>query len=569
MFSSAIPRSAADRNARRARPIVLLAFAVLAFWDYSGSIAMAPSVALGGDSTMILTRALAGIDPQLYRLDYLFDDAANYSFYNNANVVLLQITTLLGIGRPDAVLQVLKGLTTFAFLAGWYLLGVRLTGRWLAGVALALASTLTIPTIVGDYWGLYREAQPRVLFSACLPYIIVLAIDARRLVDWVATFVLSGVAFWLHPASGPPVALATMAAMAVGHHDRFKPSRLVAVCLVSGLVYMAIIAPNFVQYVGDVLRASHGADPALTAEATRLRFAEEYVDVLHGADESLRAIFAGPRILLAMLGLAGAWLVWRRGPDDERRSRLRVVLTLLVATLVLSYVVPLAENVAARAAGRQPLQLDLVRTVRYVVPLLLLLAIWGLSGIGRHPLLKVVPLAILAVWAGASFWPPRLAQNYAPYWGARCWVKLDLQCPAPAVNPANEMIAFIAAETPPDALFFSSWLGPSIRALAKRPLAFDWKDTGWLTYSNHAKLGESLSAMRRYLAIARDRSLVDPALQWVMLGQDVGADYVVVHETVNPQTIAGVGRVVFQGAAGSVIELTANRPQRLKETPTP
>jgi hypothetical protein len=568
VFRSAIGNSAPGRDASRAAPIVFLAFAILAFWDYSGSIAISPGVALGGDSTMILTRALAGLDARPYRLDYLFGDAGNYSFYNNANVILFQVTTLLGIDRPDMVLQVLKGLTTFAFLAGWYLLGTRLTGRWLAGVALALASTLTVPTVVGDYWGLYREAQPRVLFSACFPYIILLAIDARRLLDWIATFALSGLAFWLHPASGPPVALATMAAMAVGHRERFSLLKLIGVCLVSGLVYLAIIAPNFVQYVGDVLRAGQGSDPALTAEATRLRFAEEYVDVLHGVDESLRSIFAGPRLLLAVLGLSGIWLVWGRGPSHER-SGLWIVLTMLVTILVLSCLVPVAENMAARAAGRQPLQLDLVRTVRYVIPLLLLLAIWGLSGIGRHMLLKALPLGVLALWAGASLWPPRLAQNSAPYWGARCWAQLDLICPAPATDPVGEMIAFIAAETPPDALFFSSWLGPSIRGLAQRPLAFDWKDTGWLTYSNHVKLGESLPAMRRYQAIAEDRTLGDPALQWVLLGQDVGADYVVVHETVDAQALAGIGQIVFQGVVGAVIELTADRPERLEEAATP
>jgi hypothetical protein len=558
VFGSAISTSAFDRDARWVGPVVLLAFAILAFWDYSGSIVVAPSVALGGDSTMILTRALAGLNPDLYRLDYLFSDAGNYTFYNNANVVLFQIAAALGSDRPDTVLRVLKGLTSFAFLLGWYLLGARLSGSWLAGVALALACTLTTPTVVGDYWGLYREAQPRVLFGACLPYIVLLAIDARRLGHWVATFVVSGFAFWLHPASGPPVALATMTAMVVGNHDRHKLPQLACYSLVSGLVYLAIIAPNFGQYVIDVLRASHGGDPALTAEAMRLRFAEEYVDVLHGIDAGLKSIFAGPRSMLALLGIAGAWLVWRKGAGDEQR-RLRVVLIMLVAILALSCLVPVVENVAARAAGRQPLQLDLVRAVRYVVPLLLLLAVWGLSCIKRHWMQRLLPLGVLVFWATASFWPPRLAQNSAPYWGARCWVELDLQCRAPAMDPAGEMIAFVASQTPREALFFSSWFGPSIRALAQRPLAFDWKDTGWLAYSNHAKLGGSLPAMRRYLTIAQDGSLADPALQWVMMGHDLEADYVVVREAVDPETLAGWGEVVFQNMVGSVIELTADR----------
>lgn len=568
MFGSAISTSAFDRDTSWARSVIMPAFAILAFWDYSGSIVVAPGVALGGDSTMILTRALAGIDPTLYRQDYLFNDAGNYTFYNNANVVLFQIAAVLSIDRPDTVLRVLKGLTSFVFLLGWYLLGARLSGSWLAGVATALACTLTIPTVVGDYWGLYLEAQPRVLFGACLPYIVLLAIDARRLAHWVATFALSGLAFWLHPASGPPVALATMAAMAVGHCDRLRLPRLVGVCLVSGLVYLAIIAPNFGQYVSGVLQASRGGDPVLTAEAMHLRFAEEYVDGIQGAAASLKSIFAGPRAVLALLGLAGALIIWRQGKGDERRS-LRVVVTMLVVIVVLACLVPAIENMAARAAGRQPLQLDLVRAVRYLVPLLLVLAIWGVSRIDHHWRLKFLPLGILVFWAAASIWPPRLTQNAAPYWGARCWVKLEPQCKAPTKDPTGEMIAFIASQTPREALFFSSWLGPSIRALAHRPLAFDWKDTGWLAYSNHAKLDESLPAMRRYLAIARDGSLADPALQWVMLGHEVGADYVVVREAVNPVTLTGRGRIVFQTLAGSVIELTADRPALQEEAAAP
>ncbi len=74
---------------------------------------------------------------------------------------------------------------------------------------------------------------------------------------------------------------------------------------------------------------------------------------------------------------------------------------------------------------------------------------------------------------------------------------------------------------------FSPEFGLQIRSYARRSLAFDWKDTGWLAYSNHKKLVESLDPMRRYKAIAEMPDGVDKDVAWLEFGATVGADVVV------------------------------------------
>ena len=198
----------------------------------------------------------------------------------------------------------------FFHLTGYFLLGRKVTGNGVAAFFFSIACSLTVPTFAGDYWGFWREPQPRFLYAAALPFLVMMALDSEdRLSKWLLTFLAAGLATYLHPASGPPVSLAIMAGMAMKAWPTISIQRLSVLVLSSGVVYLLCFAPYAILYLGSVLSAGQGIDGAQALHAARIRFDADYVDLEQGIANAIISTWYSLRASLLILAGAGWWIV--------------------------------------------------------------------------------------------------------------------------------------------------------------------------------------------------------------------------------------------------------------------
>ncbi len=512
--------------------VILLAGCVsvlLGLAGYAGSFRHLGEAQFGSDTLITISRALAAAHPSLYTDDFLFSQPQNYEFYTNASVWFFQLVEYLDQGAFVTWYRVLNIVVVALFLFSWFLLAFRLFGSGPAATAFTACCAVAVPVVSGDYWGLFDEPQARQMFSAVLPLILLAALSARHhVLDWIGVFLLMGAAMWLHPASGPPVALALLVALMVSQYVRGYEVMLIYRAFAGGCVFLAFALPNIWQYYSGIRDATQGADPELVHAAWAMRFSGDYLDPIFGVSNALNRAFGGWRILLPLVSAVGAIVLLKHRHDRERKQVLMIV-AFTIAVAFLGGAVPAMEAGIAHAMGRTPAQIDLIRSIRFLVPMLLLVAFWGIAfqrrGMGSRAAALVVAMAL--AWIGATQANPRYRQNTDILAGLRCWTRIQVTCPVEDPEDLARVVEELSAPSLHPGNVFSSEFGLQIRSYARRSLAFDWKDTGWLAYSNHKQLIENLDHMQRYKTIAAMPDGADKHAAWLGFGASVGADIVV------------------------------------------
>ena len=207
----------------------------------------------------------------------------------------------------------------------------------------------------------------------------------------------------------------------------------------------------------------------------------------------------------------------------------------------------------ARWLGKMPAQFDLIRSIRYIFPIMLLLAFWGASRITQTRWLSTgISALIFAYWFVAKDAPPSWPQNTNALAGIECWSKGQAVCPRRSSSDAAELLDVVRKQ-PGGMLFFSSTHGLALRSLARVPLAFSVSDLMWLVYSNQAKVVENADNLRTYIQIKMMKAGTEKALAWIDFAKSVHADYLVLKEEISEADMPSFAEIVFENRAGTLI----------------
>lgn len=521
--------------------VVLLAgclSVILGLAGYAGSFRHLGEAQFGSDTLITISRALAAAHPSLYTNDFLFSQPQNYEFYTNASVWFFQLVEYLDQGAFVTWYRVLNIVVVALFLFSWFLLAFRLFGSGPVATAFTACCAVAVPVVSGDYWGLFDEPQARQMFSAVLPLILLAALSARHhVLDWIGVFMLMGAAMWLHPASGPPIALALLVALMVSQYVRGHEVMLIYRAFAGGCVFLAFALPNIWLYYSGIRDATQGADPELVRAAWAMRFSGDYLDPIVGVSNAINRAFGGWRILLPLVSAVSAVVLLKHRHDRERKQVL-MILAFTIAVAFLGGAVPAMEAGIAHAMGRTPTQIDLIRSIRFLVPMLLLIAFWGIAlqmaRLGLRAAVFVVAMSL--AWIAATQTSPRYRQNTDILAGLRCWSRMQTTCAIEDPLDLKQTLEELSEPTRFPGPVFSPEFGLQIRSYAHRSLAFDWKDTGWLAYSNHKQLIANLDQMRRYKAIVGMPEDADKQAAWLEFGSAVGAKIVVLRSEAQPSS---------------------------------
>ena len=235
----------------------------------------------------------------------------------------------------------------------------------------------------------------------------------------------------------------------------------------------------------------------------------------------------------------------------------------MAGIFITSVLIPLAEQGIESRFHILPLETELVRGIRYFVPLLLLFWIWPLaewSARLANPRARGATIALgillFGFWSGTN--RPAVRDIFQTF---ICFTKARLVCPAP--DPLNGLILGLRAQTQPgegvlvfneDTAYVSQSL--SVRYAALRPLVYTLRDSGILGYSNRSALPGWLETTRQMDTL---RAVADPRKRLeglVALADHLGAIYLVVDFNLTPGMLIDLPvSVVMQNDAYTLLKL--------------
>jgi hypothetical protein len=234
----------------------------------------------------------------------------------------------------------------------------------------------------------------------------------------------------------------------------------------------------------------------------------------------------------------------------------------VLGLVLVSIFLPWGEQMIEKRFRIVPLQTELVRGIRYLVPLMLALWIFPLAGLAqrlKNPWLTRGLMALGVV--SAVFW---MVVNPLQPTGelqkeVACLASGKLICPTKQ-EFAQTLVA-IKTITPEKSTFVvmrQDWNnGTDIRYLSLRPLVYAYKDRGFLTLSNHTALERWYELFQFEQAIYRKSTKPDDQRQMAVdFARETHADYLLTDFPYTQDELSSFHLdVVYQNANFMVLKL--------------
>ena len=483
---------------RRVDLLVALGFALFAFLSQL-SLCHSPDGFLGlsSDGANIAGFAAALDHPDLFERDPLLGNPDNFRFYLALHIPLIR-TLAKATGDYGNAFVILVGPHILLQALGFYLLGIVVLRNRFWAVLFAVITLMLKWINLGTFWGAFDDAIPRVSYQALLPFLLAAAFHWRsKPAAWPWLMAASGALIYVHPVSAPGWGFALWVGIWLFLPKSWPLARRIKRMGLLGCVFMAVALPFLIHYL-----RSHAHGPTVDYETVYgimvARFFPGFLDV----GEAIADFAVTTKEVLALGVLGAATMLWIR---REEREGLTLVFAWMAGLLAVSALVPLVEQTAARALRHTPVEIDLVRGIRYVIPLMMLFWVWPfaeVSGRVRRPeIVLAVGIVLTGWWVHRQ--PPKPALTTLENWWQGYFVR------EPDRHRAlREALTAVNRLTPPGSLMLSTRAPTVVRFFSLRPVAYTWKDGGSLAYSNHEDLirwYETAKECRRVHGLARER----------------------------------------------------------------
>jgi hypothetical protein len=501
-----------------------------------------PILILSGDAGNITSFAAAQAQPDLFRGDPVLGENNLTGFYSTITIPIIKALAPLAGGDYAWAYTWLVAPHIFLQLLGFYILGRVLLRKRMWAFLLALLTAMPFLDVgLGEFWGIWRDAIPRVTFQTALPYLLALVViwraQPRR---WPWLMILAGLMVFLHSVSTPAIGLAIWLGLWAYHPREWKLARRLGVMTGLGLLFLLALSPFAINFLGYQARgASPDYDMVMKVITTYLP--ENLLNIPAALGSFL---LAATRSLLLPLALLGGFILLRYGMVERRL--IAMVLLWAAGIFLAAMVLPYAEHQVEAALRIPPIDTELARAIRYFVPLMLLFWLWPLADLaprfanpqaGRSALL--LGILLLGGWT-ATHTPEGRRMLEATL----CMAHGQLVCGE--TRDSAGLITALRDQTPPGARIFSFNQDDSstsnmlsIRYDALRPLVYTVRDAGLFIYADRTVFKNWLDTTQQFDAI---RTLEDPMAKLAKLAplaKSLNADYLVIDFPVTTEQITG------------------------------
>jgi hypothetical protein len=543
--------------AKKLHALILLFFLFLSIVLTLGRVGTAfdSFALLTPDLGVYASFAAAQDSPELFSNDPFLSNEKNVNSYNMVIVPLIRGLRNM-FGNYGTACAFLLPFFLFVHLTGWYVLGLAFFRNPSAGLLISLLISTPVLTAY-DYWGLILDALPRFLYQGAIPFLLALSILRGHDLRWWPVL-LGGVGIlnYVHPLSTPPWTMAVLLGLWLSAPEVgfWQKARRMSLAL---LVLFLVLFPFVLNYVRSTILET---SDAIGYEATLAILRERFATL--GQTNPLLALasfFAGRRglefdlvwYLVWLMGIAGLIFGLARHRNTGESAHLRQIAAWMIGILLVSGFVPVLEQVVFSLLKRLPPEFEILRTLRYVVPLVLLAALYALWLVKDQLQAKslLVPavsgnfflaagVLLLVAWVLNSQAPQRdfrdpIKQN------VRCWLHGSLACPLPAHDmDFIDALHAVREKTPVGSRIFSEGQEVAVRYYALRPLVFTYKDGAPLAYTDQEQLLVWSEESRRMEELAfirkfpfRHRAFVRGIVE---LARDTQSDYLLLQEPYDP-----------------------------------
>jgi hypothetical protein len=506
---------------------------------------------LNPDLGVYATIAAAQDHPALFTRDPFLSNEKNINSYNMVHVPLLMALNKV-FGNYGTACAFLIPFLIFLHLTGYYLLGVSIfKDPW---IGLFVSLLISAPTVTFyDFWGLILDALPRFLYQSLIPFVLVLSMQYGKDPKWWPV-ILGGVGAlnYIHPLSTPPWAVAIVLGLWVSAAG-VPRSHKIRSMLLSASVLLLILLPFAANYVkSTIIDTSDAGNYAQTLSILQSRFstmvggsflAPITVFFARGFSRAFDWVW----YLTWLLGIWGLIFGLLKKGDFDQTIYLRQLAAWMIGILLVSGFVPSVERTVFAYFKQLPPEFEISRTMRYLVPLILLAAVYALKLIADHlhqrklfssdasqKLFMGAALTFLLIW-GAAGTTQRPDLQDALRQNAGCWARGHLVCDLPPIHmDFVDVMNGIRDETPLGARILSEGQEVAIRYYALRPLVFTYKDGAPLAYTDEEQLlqwnrmweeMDKLTFLRKFPF--RHRAFVRGMAQ---LAESADADYLLLQE---------------------------------------
>lgn len=527
------------------------------------------------DAANIASFSAALDHPNLFTNDVLLSNPANFSFYSTIHIPLIRALAKW-FGNFSTPFAFLIFPFTLLHLIGYYWLGREvLKHRWLS-LLFSLIVLIPVQLSLSEIWGLWRDMIPRFLFQALLPFILASLMRwGKNPKTWPWLMGAMGLLVYVHPVSLPAWGLALVLSFLFLSPPLPLKQKLVCLTLTS-LLFLLVILPFTINYLSTTTFGSHGSIPyGELMEILRKRFISGFIDLNIAFKDFIKLVVISDWLMILLWGfvfIGGFISLFLYIKKKKDSTTLLVLGAWWFAIFLVSIVIPVLDHSLANKLQRLPYEFDLVRNLRFSIPLLILSALFLLLQIKKEveakwhfsqnnilsTIVTLIGLLLLIGWAARN----NLTSDPAFSQTARCWASGRLVCPFQQevdLNQQIDLLEKIKQLTPPGSRFLAAADTSElmIRYYSLRPLIYSYKDGGSFIYANLNDLRQWWQQFQEVSQIQSRISRISSLDGWLVFAKKYHADYLILEEKFDPQNYYPRGiNNIYSNANYSLFKLT-------------
>ena len=546
--------------------LIVLIFVLIAFvYQIAVMSPGYPTVILGGDAANIASFAAGRAFPNLFKNDAILGNLHNIGLYVTVHVPLAIWLERL-VGNFGLAYSLLVFPHVFLQYFSYYLLGRILFHQRYWAFLFSIAISAPVILDGGEVWGVVSDAMPRVTFQVLIPFILILLLSAWREKPghWPWVMMIAGLMAFIHPVSTPVWAFALWLGFWTMFPNDWDTHCKILDMFKLGVILVLALLPYISIYLTYHQSGSEKSNYDLVYYILVEYFPSNILNIPAAVGTLLRNT-AQPGLL--WYGLGGLLVTILLSPGE--RSRLKQLLIWMTGIILVSILIPWVETYVERTLRLIPLQTELMRGMRYLVPFLFIFWFYPFAELTRRSMNTGFTRAVFTAGTLMTLgWliinPPDPFIRFSAVF--TCWQSGQFICPSNTDHAAA--LAYIRESTPKDAKFTvfltNRWSGIEVRYLGLRPMVYAYKDKGQLLFTNIASLQQWNTYQQRENEIFSSKkspTLDDKRMRIVKFAREAEADYILTNFSFPPEVQLQLNvMAVYQNSTYSVLKTYADAP---------